>query len=256
MPENIWGYAKRLRFVLAQTGERFSGLPRGAVTILDIGCGNGTQLAIPLAEAGFQVTGIDPDAASVERARSLCSRGKFVCCDLSGLAYQQFHVVVLSEVLEHLTDPDALLREAVGFVRPDGILIVTTPNGFGPFEIDSWIYRRFRLAPLFEGFFRAVRRLRRRPEPVAPVSSSENHDGHLQFFTRRRLRRMFASHSLRVLAEAPASFLCGPTISYFLTRSAKAIRWNSQITDSLPMSMASGWYFVLGPPRKRESGLS
>ena len=76
MEENLWGYGKRLRFVEDAVQRAFPGTPRGKLTILDIGCGNGSQLAIPLAHAGYRVTGIDPHEPSIQRGRSF---GSAVC---------------------------------------------------------------------------------------------------------------------------------------------------------------------------------
>src|ERR1051326_2562704 len=61
--ENLWGYKKRLTFVHQHASKI------RAETILDIGCGNGSQLAIPLARLGYSITGIDPHEGSIERAR-------------------------------------------------------------------------------------------------------------------------------------------------------------------------------------------
>ena len=44
-------------------------IPAGATTALDVGSGNGL-LSFDLAAKGLQVVGIDPDEASIERARS------------------------------------------------------------------------------------------------------------------------------------------------------------------------------------------
>src|SRR6185436_1158018 len=103
IPENLSGYGKRYRFVDSLLEKR------GCRTVLDIGCGNGSQLAIPLSENGYTVTGIDPDLRSIEYGRALTSRVKFVHGFLHELPSQQFDCVILSEVLEHLYEPETLL---------------------------------------------------------------------------------------------------------------------------------------------------
>ncbi len=246
LSENLWGYAKRLSFLTDQIERHYASAHRGEIRVLDIGCGNGSQLAIPLAESGYPVTGVDPDRASIDRAQAAAVAGaRFFCCLVTDLPAETFHVVILSEVLEHLSKPQELLHAAMAYLQKGGLLIVTTPNGYGPFEIDSWLYRHLHLDPVFQGFFKAMRRLRRRPDPVSPIGSTDNLDGHLQFFTRGRLHRMFAEKSPYLATEAPASFLCGPIVSHLVGRFPSFIRWNAKITDSLPLALASGWYFAV-----------
>jgi SAM-dependent methyltransferase len=47
-------------------------------TILDMGCGRGRN-AIPLAELGYKVTGIDISSVAIEKAKAACDKAKFIC---------------------------------------------------------------------------------------------------------------------------------------------------------------------------------
>lgn len=49
----------------------------------------------------------------------------------AGLPSEGFDVVAMVEVLEHLPDPVAYLKEAARLLRPQGLLYATTPNGSG-----------------------------------------------------------------------------------------------------------------------------
>ena len=130
-------------------------------------------------------------------------------------------------------------------------MIVTVPNGYGEFEIDSWIYRKLRLAAavdLLRGFAHRAFPRALSKEVGEDLPSTENREcGHVQFFTRQRLNHMFAECSLSVVREAPGSFLCGPIIAHTLAHFDRFVEWNSRITDRLPLAPASGWYFVLQP---------
>lgn len=68
--ENLWGYLKRLHFVQHVIAESFLITLRIHCEFLMSGCGNGSELALPLARLGFQVTGIDIHAPSIEHARN------------------------------------------------------------------------------------------------------------------------------------------------------------------------------------------
>jgi hypothetical protein len=59
------------------------------------------------------------------------------------------------------------------------------------------------------------------------TAATDNHaSGHVQFFTRRQLRRLFADCSLSIVNEGVASFLAGPFIGHTLARSNRFIEWN------------------------------
>lgn len=239
--EDLWGYRKRLRFVREAIREAFPESAPEALRLLDVGCGNGSQLALPLARGGFHLKGVDTDARSIEHARRLAEgtkRIEFACARLDELpATELYEVVILSEVLEHLEEPEKLLTESARRMTADGIMIVTVPNGFGEFEIDSWVFRKLRLQ-------RAVNALARNSREV--LGSTDNMEsGHIQFFTLRRLYGLFDACNLVPFRQGGASFLAGPIVGHALARFESFIEWNARVTDHLPLSFASGWYFAL-----------
>jgi 2-polyprenyl-3-methyl-5-hydroxy-6-metoxy-1,4-benzoquinol methylase len=246
--ENLWGYAKRLRFVERAIAEAFPTRAVDSLRVLDVGCGNGSELALPLARRGFQVTGIDIDAPSIEHAARLAkelANAGFFCLDVAELRAEPFDVVILSEVLEHMTEPHVLLAESVKHLASGGVVIVTVPNGYGEFEIDSKLFRLLRLQRVVDALAKNERET---------LAATDNHEsGHVQSFTRRRLQRLFSECSLSVFREGSASFLAGPLVGHTLARSARFIEWNSRVTDKLPRAFASGWYFALRRKSERAS---
>lgn len=97
--------------------------------LLDMGCGSG-WLAQLCADVGAQVTATDIAVAGVAGARRRFPQAaRFAVTDAyhCGLADATFDAVVLSEVVEHLEDPSAGLREAARVTRPGGRVLVTVP---------------------------------------------------------------------------------------------------------------------------------
>ena len=106
---------------------RYHGLENGS--LLEIGCGDGDFL-VEAEEAGFQVTGVDYSPAAVEQAAARLRKGRVLCGELedSGLPNSQFDVCVLSDVIEHVRDPQAFLRNIHRLLTPNGTLFIATPS--------------------------------------------------------------------------------------------------------------------------------
>jgi SAM-dependent methyltransferase len=100
--------------------------------VLDVGCAQG-NFSLALAERGYHVVAVDLQHAFLRYLRKKYERGRLdtVAASLEALPFrrQAFDVVLLGEVVEHVAHPDRLFRDAATFLRPDGILVATTPNG-------------------------------------------------------------------------------------------------------------------------------
>ena len=100
-------------------------LARGA-RVLDLGCGSGYGAAQLSEHAGF-LLGVDrvrPDVASRR------SSAHFLRADIAGLpiAPACFDLVVSFQVVEHLENPAPYVDAMAQLVRPEGAVLVTTPN--------------------------------------------------------------------------------------------------------------------------------
>lgn len=141
------------------------GLPPGR--FLDIGCGLGFFMESVRRHAGWEVYGVEFGAGAVEFARRELGldvrRGSLAEANFpEGF----FDYIQIRNVLEHVTDPVALLRECRRILKPAGTFHLFVPNG----AVDSLDLIRFE-----------------REEGRPGVSKS----GHLFFFPRRTLLRMF-----------------------------------------------------------------
>ncbi len=103
--------------------------------LLDIGCGPGFFLKTAMAR-GWQAHGIEPSRQAAGHARGLgahVTEGFFNA--QSAAALGRFDAITLTNVLEHVPDPAALLEQALGILEPGGVLCVGVPNDFSPFQI-------------------------------------------------------------------------------------------------------------------------
>jgi SAM-dependent methyltransferase len=106
------------------------------VRVLDIGCGFGESLGFHRAR-GCDAHGVEADAnirRVGERYGLQVRHGLF---DPKDYQAASFDVVTLDQVIEHLTDPVQVLRGIHQVLKPEGQLIVSTPNA------DGWGARLF-----------------------------------------------------------------------------------------------------------------
>src|SRR5256886_6674409 len=130
-----------------RTAENSAGylLPRLApdARVLDVGCGPGTITADLAARVpGGEVTGIDAAADVLAQARQEAERRgqrnvTFDTGDVYRLAFDDgmFDVVHAHQVLQHLTDPVAALREMRRVCRPGGIVAARDGDYGGVFLV-------------------------------------------------------------------------------------------------------------------------
>ena len=99
-----------------------------ARTMLDVGAASGLLVAEG-DRRGLDACGIEPSAALVAAAER--THGvKLVCGTLPhpALGSHKFDIVFLVDVLEHVSDPVALLEQCAAMLNDDGVFVVVTPD--------------------------------------------------------------------------------------------------------------------------------
>jgi SAM-dependent methyltransferase len=99
------------------------------IQILEAGCGR--SWSIPLDGLAYRLTGIDSDPEALRaRVETVGDLDDAVLGDLrtATLPDAFFDVVVCSYVLEHVTDPDVVLRNFQRWLKPGGIMILRVPD--------------------------------------------------------------------------------------------------------------------------------
>ena len=127
--------------------------------VLDIGAGRG-ELLRAACDAGWSAVGIEPSASFAEYAARYSGaeikREPLEQCNFPDCS---FDVVILSAVLEHIYNPDEVIKEIARILRPGGALFLDVPNEKGLYFRMGNLYQRLRgrnwtvnLAPTFEPF--------------------------------------------------------------------------------------------------------
>lgn len=123
---------------------------------LDVGCGDGAGLySIHL--AGGRCIGIDGDETAIALAREQgLSRGVALEVKLGNVfslpfADHRFGYAISLDVIEHLEQPVAALREMKRVVRPGGLVVLTTPMELVPGQVaDRFHVREYTIESLSE----------------------------------------------------------------------------------------------------------
>ncbi len=115
--------------------------PRDDSVILDMPCGRGFYLNMFRYVSGCKLVGADLDWPVINKARRNIGHLPGIMlnnANIYALPYPDntFDGVILSEVLEHVDDDVAALREAYRVLKPGGVVAITVPNANYPFWWD------------------------------------------------------------------------------------------------------------------------
>jgi SAM-dependent methyltransferase len=231
---------KKLRFIYAAI-ENFAahrGRSFADLAILEVACGRG-GITLPLATLGGRVTDFDINAERVEQLQTVARQRGINNLTLTvdnGYTFdggQKYDVVIASEVFHHVLEPARLAASIRRSMTAGSLLVVTVPNGYGPWEL------RTRLDPLTyllrSNWLRG--RLGKRPYRLGDGSDR------CQFFTRSRLHALFAEQSFRVVRAGNSDFI--QSVLPGLRRIGVVARLDLAFADLLPSWAASGWYLAL-----------
>ncbi|MBS1659479.1 MAG: methyltransferase domain-containing protein [Bacteroidetes bacterium] len=236
---------KRVDFIAEQLGD----LLKKDAKVLDVGCGNGV-ISRHLGRLGFNVTGVDVSDKTIEIAQSLSKdvpnvtfmRKSAEELVASGIKYD---AIICSEVLEHLTNPGALLDVLRESLAPGGKLVVTVPNGNGPREAlvtkpvlsmrskNNWMWRL------------VVRLKKSMGYSGTTVQSAADNLDHIQFFSKKDLEQLLASHQFKIKAFGKANFIEDVfPFSFFAKRMVFLQKMDCKIADILPYRFTGGFFTV------------
>lgn len=139
--------------------------------ILEIGCGNGFFLEEAHTQGYKEVYGVEPSMQAVSKASSYIKKRIKIDIFRHGLYERQFFdVICCFQTLDHLPDPNAVLRECFYVLKKGGLVL------FLNHDVESF----------------SARLLKNR----SPIIDIE----HTYLFSKKTMRQLFEKHGFQVLA--------------------------------------------------------
>lgn len=194
---------------------------------LDVGCGKG-NITIPLASLGYSMIGIDISPNNIEAAQYkqiTKDNPIFLVGDAENLAFEKrsFDFVVCSEVLEHLNHPEKALKSINKILKENGVLVITVPNGFGPYSL------------IFDYF---------RNKVICKIFPRITPSGHVQAFTLSKINNLIKEVGFEVLNVNHSDFISFLWSIPAESRKLKVSYYDCKLADKLPPCLVSGYYIA------------
>ncbi len=135
-PSYVWrdGQQRRLEMVNRAAGERITG------RILENGCGVGMYVE-HLSPLGGEVFGLEYDFERAHEAAARSPRIFNAAGESLPLPSGTFDLILSHEVIEHMQDDQAAVREMIRVVKPGGRIVLFCPNRGYPFETHGVYWR-------------------------------------------------------------------------------------------------------------------
>lgn len=124
LEDRHWWFTGRRRIV-ADVIRRLKLPPQAR--ILDAGCGTGGNLPMLVNFGDVTAAEFDAEAAALARARGVCEVVRAGLPNEMPFVAQQFQLITLLDVLEHIDDDRASLQTLASLLSPGGCLLITVP---------------------------------------------------------------------------------------------------------------------------------
>ena len=233
---------KKLRFIYANLEEyaRTVGRSLHELTVLEPGCADG-GITLALASLSGPIRSFDVDREAVEALEQrLVARGivNVTVTEDDALSFDDgrvYDAIVAAEVISNVPDPERFLHTMARRLAPGGLLLLTTPNAYGPYVLSqrvinpvAWLKRSNRLRAL----------LGKHPYERGEGGRAQYYS-RAQFLRRQQLEGILADLDLRIVDTGHSDAVLA-ALGGFYARSRHLGELDIRLADRVPHWLASG----------------
>lgn len=234
-----WQYEKGAD-TIACYSERFAPEEMfGGKYVLDMGCGAAGKSIYYASLGADKVVGNDilpqyeREAMNLAKKFGCSSRFNFVCASASELPYPDntFDTIIMNDFMEHTSDPEGALTEAVRLIKKGGLIFINFPPYYHPTGAHMsdvinmpWVQLFFSEKSIIEAYYRLTEGLPDRAERLK-FRFSTAPDGHeyisyINKMTLRRFKKMLKSFDIKPMYynEIPLRKFLTPLARFPLTK--------------------------------------
>jgi len=242
--ENIYGHRNRVDW--------FTRFISKDDKVLEFGCGTGLMVSAYLLQKGYNLKGIDLDLPSIEYGRKHFTEhgldpNRLIHGDIAELEDASFDAILATEVFEHIeeNDIDQVLAYISSKLRTGGTLIVTVPNGYGWFELESFIWNKLKIGWVLNSLYitKLIYALKERILGMKfnKLTSTVAHSPHVRRFTLKSIRALVEKHGYEIESQRGNVIFSG-SFSGLLFGGIKPVQnFNMALGKRFP-SISSGFY--------------
>lgn len=260
--DTSYALVRRLEFIEKALHEHLAQQGLANIVVADIGCGTGELLTIPLSlNLGKDaiVYAYEPESVTFQRLRSrideLHIQNLRPVQNKESLQNLTYDAIVVSEVVEHVENPTDFLIELRRLLKPLGILVITTPNGYGIFELETMVFNTLELIGVVPILRKIKRSVIRRHNNSIPVSITDTLaiSPHINFFTLGDLYQIMKESGFSITKIEGKHLAAGPFSDRIIDKSEKLVKLNAYLGGKLPLRGVAGW-MVIAKKSEDQSG--
>lgn len=173
--------------------------------VLDMGCGAAGKSLYYCSLGAEHVTGVDvvehyeAEANALARQLGYGDKFTFICASAFTLPFEDgsFDTIIMNDFMEHVSDPERTLREALRLIRPQGAIYINFPPYYHPTGAHlsdvvnmPWVHLFFTEKMLVNAYRDLVKGMPDEEERIAlRISKKENGDEYFGYINKMTLKK-------------------------------------------------------------------
>jgi 2-polyprenyl-3-methyl-5-hydroxy-6-metoxy-1,4-benzoquinol methylase len=189
---------------------------------LEVGPGAGGYLGL-LASVSQEVIASDIETAYLDHAQKLTQQSPNLRCIVDDITNTQlephsFDLILCTEVVEHIEDGQSAIRGLKRLLKPDGVIVFSTPQPYSPLEIAC----KVAFSPVIIDIVRMIYR-----ETILKT-------GHINLMTEKKLKSIFRNSDIDIVEQYKVGLYL-PLVAEFMGQTGLQIEQllEEKIRDSI-----------------------